>query len=213
MLYNTRAKHHDPGCGKNSPLPPRWRPETEQHCDCCADEVTVRPTVDTVCPSLSCGQFPCMSVRTLYFLNTRGPLQWKTRPRCNIKTVFTGFGISIIKIKESWDRLILIMGIAMLIRWHLYIEMIPGSCFDANFVVSDIGCCRYGNPWYRQWRQIWYHLHDCRWHTKTSSTGSIFRVTGPLYGEFTGHRWIPRTKTSDAELWCFLWSAPEQTVE
>ena len=22
-------------------------------------------------------------------------------------------------------------------------------------------------------------------------------------------RWIPRTKASDAELWCFLWSAPE----
>ena len=22
--------------------------------------------------------------------------------------------------------------------------------------------------------------------------------------EFTGHRWIPRTKASDAELWCFL---------
>ena len=30
----------------------------------------------------------------------------------------------------------------------------------------------------------------------------------PLCGEFTGHRWIPCTKTSDAELWCFLWSAP-----
>ena len=24
-----------------------------------------------------------------------------------------------------------------------------------------------------------------------------------------GLRWIPRTKASDAELWCFLWSAPE----
>ena len=24
-----------------------------------------------------------------------------------------------------------------------------------------------------------------------------------------GHRWIPHTKASDAELWCFLWSAPE----
>ena len=24
-----------------------------------------------------------------------------------------------------------------------------------------------------------------------------------------GPRWIPRTKASDAELWCFLWSAPE----
>ena len=28
----------------------------------------------------------------------------------------------------------------------------------------------------------------------TSSNGNIFRVTGPLCGEFTGHRWIPVTK-------------------
>ena len=38
----------------------------------------------------------------------------------------------------------------------------------------------------------------------TSSNGNIFCVTGPLCGEFTGHRWIPCTKASDAELWCFL---------
>ena len=43
----------------------------------------------------------------------------------------------------------------------------------------------------------------------TSSNGNIFRVTGPLCGEFTGPRWIPHTKASDAELWCLLWSAPE----
>ena len=43
----------------------------------------------------------------------------------------------------------------------------------------------------------------------TSANGNIFRVTGPLCGEFTGHRWIPSTKASDAELWCFLWYAPE----
>ena len=42
----------------------------------------------------------------------------------------------------------------------------------------------------------------------TSSNGNIFRVTGPLCGEFTGYRGIPGTKASDAELWCFLWSAP-----
>ena len=42
----------------------------------------------------------------------------------------------------------------------------------------------------------------------TSSNGNIFRVTSPLCGEFTGNRWIPLTKASDAELWCFLWSAP-----
>ena len=40
-----------------------------------------------------------------------------------------------------------------------------------------------------------------------------FRVTVPLCGEFTGHRWIPLTKASDAELWCFLWSAPEHTFD
>ena len=43
----------------------------------------------------------------------------------------------------------------------------------------------------------------------TSSNGNIFHVTDHLCGEFTGHWWISRTKASDAELWCFLWSAPE----
>ena len=33
------------------------------------------------------------------------------------------------------------------------------------------------------------------------------------FWESTCHRWIPCTKTSDAELWCFLWSGPEWTVE
>ena len=40
----------------------------------------------------------------------------------------------------------------------------------------------------------------------TSSNGNIFRVTGHLCGEFTGHQWIPHTKASDAELWwCFFY--------
>ena len=43
----------------------------------------------------------------------------------------------------------------------------------------------------------------------TSSNGNIFRVTVSWGGEFTGHRWVPLTKASDAELWCFLWSAIE----
>ena len=43
----------------------------------------------------------------------------------------------------------------------------------------------------------------------TSSNGNTFRVTDPLYGEFTGHRWIPLIKACEAaELWCFLWSVP-----
>ena len=52
------------------------------------------------------------------------------------------------------------------------------------------------------------------WHDlMTSSNANIFRVTGPLCMEFTGHRRIPLTKASDAELWYYLWSAPKQTVE
>ena len=38
----------------------------------------------------------------------------------------------------------------------------------------------------------------------TSSNGNLSHVTGHLRGEFIGHRWIPRTKASDAELWCFF---------
>ena len=64
----------------------------------------------------------------------------------------------------------------------------------------------------------YYYLHRVRVFTTirldansfmmTSSNGHIFRVSGPLWGEFAGHRWIPLTKASDAELWCFLWFVP-----
>ena len=46
------------------------------------------------------------------------------------------------------------------------------------------------------------HLRDNK--SMTSSNGNIFRVIGLLCGEFTGHRWIPRTQASDAELGCLL---------
>ena len=46
----------------------------------------------------------------------------------------------------------------------------------------------------------------------TSSNENIFRVAGHLCGEFAGHLWIPRTNASDAELWCFLWSVPDERM-
>ena len=58
-----------------------------------------------------------------------------------------------------------------------------------------------------------HHMIYNRYAIMTSSNGNIFHVTDALWGESTGYRWIPLTKTSDAELWCFLWSAPEQTVK
>ena len=61
-------------------------------------------------------------------------------------------------------------------------------------------------------------LNKAIWSTElcamiTLSNWNIFRVTGPLWGE-SACRWrIPLTKASDAELWWFLWTASEQTVE
>ena len=47
----------------------------------------------------------------------------------------------------------------------------------------------------------------------TLSNGNIFRVTGPLWGEFTGHRCILLTKKGDLELWYLVWYDPERMVE
>ena len=51
----------------------------------------------------------------------------------------------------------------------------------------------------RQYDKCW-PLQFCSLFMMTSSNGNIFRITGHLCGEFTGPRWIPRTKASDTEL-------------
>ena len=43
-----------------------------------------------------------------------------------------------------------------------------------------------------------------------SSNGNIFRVTGPLCGESSGHWWIPLIKLSDAERLCYFLYVPGQ---
>ena len=54
---------------------------------------------------------------------------------------------------------------------------------------------------------------DCDSQHDDVTNGNIFRVTGHLWVESTGHRWISLTNASDAEFWYFRWSAPEQTIE
>ena len=44
--------------------------------------------------------------------------------RLNIKTVFLGMNISIMRVRQSWDRLVFIVGMSILVRRHLYIETI-----------------------------------------------------------------------------------------
>ena len=48
-------------------------------------------------------------------------------PCFNIKDIFPGVGIPIMKIRQSYDSIIFIMGIPILVRLHLYLDMAPLS--------------------------------------------------------------------------------------
>ena len=94
--------------------------------------------------------------------------------------------------------------------WYNYTNSIA---LDSLAIIDFITESRFGhylgNMWpnaFRVARRFLFHafvLILLFWY------GNIFRVNGHLSGEFTGPRWIPRTKASDAELWCFLWHTPE----
>ena len=103
------------------------------------------------------------------------------------------------------------------------IDSFPVQCIEwVAAIMNNIFICTgnivlYQYPWFTA-KTIYdeRNVVSIMWSTKTrrsrmmtSSNGNIFRVTGHLCGEFTGHRWIPGTKASDADLWCFPWSSPE----
>ena len=97
--------------------------------------------------------------------------------------------------------------------------------YDAYVYVYSIKICFYVSMIFNHWLsgKLWYIQHICVGdiidYTEassimvdeissyltalimTSSNGNILHITGHLRREFTGHRWIPRTKASDAELW------------
>ena len=57
---------------------------------------------------------------------------------------------------------------------------------------------------------LWNKPESCGCSHDDVSKWKHFPRHWPLWGESTGHRWIPLTKASDAKLRCFLWFAPEQ---
>ena len=100
---------------------------------------------------------------------------------------------------------------------HIYIYIYAYLYMCVSKVISmwtDVCICIYTHA------HIWWYIKDKRnernmyclaMTTKgfesfmmTSSNGNISRVTGPLWGEFTGPWWISLTKASDAELWCLF---------
>ena len=74
----------------------------------------------------------------------------KAGPCFSIKNVFPGMGISIFRIRQSWDHLIFMGGIPthVLVRWHLYIETVPSLLElvykednNLHFLPSHYQCC------------------------------------------------------------------------
>ena len=114
--------------------------------------------------------------------------------------------------------------------WHSFIFPHSNSCRGISSEIIDpykdaltafvqvMSCfLKAQNPCPNRWWRIANNFPRNKYQEmlwwRNQINGNIFRVTGPLWGEFTGDRWIPLTKASNAELWSFLWSAPEQTVE
>ena len=139
---------------------------------------------------------------------TADVVTWIKSPRTCLpeRSIVNSFWISSDIVKES--------------NWHIQVNV-----YNVEEIAQGLNRAIefYNSPWKsrpRLTRWLMGHI-TCKCNglfptdtvVMTSSNGSIFRVTGPLGGEFTGHRWIPLTKASDAELRCFLSSAPEQTVK
>ena len=90
------------------------------------------------------------------------------------------------------------VGIRDFLRSYIFIPYNPPPSFRAAYLTN--------HPYFLT-LYLWWHAN-----MMTSSNENIFRVTGPLWGESTSDRWIPLTKARDAELWCFLWSAPKKRL-
>ena len=67
--------------------------------------------VNTVCLLYTWGE-------TVLSQNSANKNPAGSRPRSNTKTIFTDRKILNIRIRPSWDHLIIIMGIPILVRWH-----------------------------------------------------------------------------------------------
>ena len=92
-------------------------------------------------------------------------------------------------------------------------ELITKKFCTRHNIITVVTCAKFRCDWLNMLWPLCKTSLNCEFDRNiammTSSNGNIPSVTGRLCGEFTDDWWIPRTKASDADLWCFLWSAPE----
>ena len=146
----------------------------------CCEIFLVTASSSTNTPWLSISPSVCLSITFLGTISTRVLIFWFIKFTENIYFV-------------EWNKTLFLF-----------------ECHLSNFKVTQI---KFGVYWHfleNTWKECHVSTFGMLMYLMmTSSNGNIFRVTGHLYGEFTGPQWIPRTKASDTDLWCFLWCAPE----
>ena len=140
--------------------------------------------------------FKCVFVNAYYCILIENDTAFCTQgPNLQFVSIDSGNDLALLENdplpEPNWPTLITPDGITNLqcVRWLL------ANDAYTSFKMIIIMC----NP-------VTCLTHRPKWITfmMTSPNGNNFRVTGPLCGEFTGPRWIPPTKASDAELWCFF---------
>ena len=91
----------------------------------------------------------------------------------------------------------------MSISWEIALISMPQKIFDDKSALGQVmawccqamsQCCPRSMSPYGITRPQWVKVSIMAMIMMTSSNGNIFRVTGPLCGEFTVLRWIPHTK-------------------
>ena len=165
---------------------------------------------------------------TSFFLNPNdnlGPLGWWKQIKSLSKmsgNVSFGFWLQNTKVLTFFEKFAKIS----IKQWH-YAPIPTGNSYGKDIFVFPVSllstetahrklikyfvCLIYYLLHLRRKAHRWFFHLSNTWWCHQMETPSVF--TGPLWGEYAGRRWIPLTKASDAELWCFLWSTPEQTVE
>ena len=93
--------------------------------------------------------------------------------------------------------------------WKYSIMLVLECSCCTPLAVSSLSLC--DSKW-KQRSSLWKNDKP-KCHDDVINMKSLSALLALLWGESTGHRWIPLTTASDAELWCFLWSAPENGVE
>ena len=160
---------------------------------------------------------------------------WRTISQCEIKLNWTLYSFrlvlecyfhtnfsSAISILWHFGQVLRLLGNCSTILKY-YFEFKVSQCGTKMLFKQHISYQVWGVLFYKTWRSILLYKQTVEPNLIVPFV-SLFVLRDddvikwnhfPRYWPFVRgiHRWVPLTKASDAELWCFLWIAPGQTVE